>query len=944
MPSKSSFLKTFYANVRSIRTPGKLEELQCILKAIPSTVHIVILTETWITSEQDAKLYDLPNYKHIYNYRHDSKGGGVSIYIHEGIPFEVTEDTYKDSNHYLWIYLPKYALHIGGIYKPGHSNIKEFLERYTLQLEARKRSIVFGDFNLDLLNPNTCVTQYLSELEENGYDILNKIDKEYSTRQTQTTNTILDHVTTDLQKQSFHFVILESAMSDHKQIYLEMFKYKPKIKQKIQYEAIDYENLYKSISKATCIGIDDDYKCLEAFVTSHILQNKKQKSKIMNLPKDDWINKEVIKMIDNRNTLWQQLKNEEANIILKRKFLAERNKVSKKINNDKNSYYYYKLQKCNNNPKKMWKTINYLAINKTKTNILPPKLIVNSQSVTEGEKICDILNIYFASIGTELADRIPLAYHLNSGNTLMYKDGHVHTETLTQFRHCTIDEVTKLIDNLDADTSTGVDGISTKALKCIKNIIISPLVSCVNKCLDHGTFPDSLKLAKVSPIFKSGAKTDPSNYRPISVLPVISKIFEKIIYNRLIEYLNEKSFLIDQQYGFRSKSNTLSATIDLVTNIKTNIDKTNIGLGIFIDLKKAFDTVSHAKLLQKLINLGITGTAYKLFESYLSNRYQIVKIGNYKSVPRKITCGVPQGSILGPPLFLIYVNNINQIGLKGYLTLYADDTSIFYFGQSIHDIISEAQNDLNVINEWFLHNLLTINTSKTSYMIFAAKNKKIPPHAPLIINNLNIKQSNTEKYLGLLLDDKLSWKPHIEHVRAKLVSLSGALRKIGNCLPSKIKHTIYNSLVKSNLEYLIEIWGSASKTNLNYIQRTQNKIIKRLYCYDFLTPTKQLYEKTKLFNLRQLYNYNTCILVKKFLDNTTQTNIKLTQKIYTYNLRNRNEVVLRFPRTVKYGKKNFLYEGVQLYNKLPNEIKECKSINIYKRKLKDYIMQKVIST
>lgn len=143
-----------------------------------------------------------------------------------------------------------------------------------------------------------------------------------------------------------------------------------------------------------------------------------------------------------------------------------------------------------------------------------------------------------------------------------------------------------------------------------------------------------------------------------------------------------------------------------------------------------------------------------------------------------------------------------------------------------------------------------------SYMIFAAKNKQIPPHAPLIINNLSIQKSSTEKYLGLLLDDKLSWKPHIEHVKAKLVSLSGALRKMGNCLPLKIKRTIYNSLVKPNLEYLIEIWGSASKTNLNYIQRTQSKINKRLYCYDFLTPTKQLYVKTKIFSLRQLYNYN----------------------------------------------------------------------------------------
>lgn len=443
----------------------------------------------------------------------------------------------------------------------------------------------------------------------------------------------------------------------------------------------------------------------------------------------------------------------------------------------------------------------------------------------------------------------------------------------------------------------------------------------------------------MSPIYKAGVKTDPSNYRPISVLPVASKIFEKVIYNRLNQYLCEKKFLIDQQYGFRHRSNTLSATMDLVTNIKTNIDQKNVCLGIFVDLKKAFDTVSHFKLLEKLNNLGITGSAYNLLKSYLTQRTQIVKICNHESTSQIITCGVPQGSILGPQLFLIYVNNINQIGLTGYLTLYADDTCLFYFGKTINDLINEAQTDLNTLNEWFLHNLLTINTSKTSYMIFHAKNKKIPPYTPLKVNNYIINQSNKEKYLGLMLDDKLTWGPHISHVRSKLTSLCGALRRVGNCIPPKIKYAIYNSLIKPHLEYLIEVWGSAAKTNIRDLQITQNKLVKQLFNYDFLTPTKLLYSKTKLFNLSQLYNYAVCLLVKKILDNSIQTNISLTKKTYTHNLRNQNKLILRPPRTENYGKKNILYHGVQLYNKLPNEIKDSKTIAIYKRKLKEYILQ-----
>lgn len=208
-------------------------------------------------------------------------------------------------------------------------------------------------------------------------------------------------------------------------------------------------------------------------------------------------------------------------------------------------------------------------------------------------------------------------------------------------------------------------------------------------------------------------------------MPVISKTFEKIIHNRLSEYLTSINFISDCQYGFRPKSNTLAATIDLITKIKRNIDAKNLGLGLFIDLKKAFDSISHSLLLKKISHIGITGTAYKIFENYLRNRNQIVKINQYQSSPQPITYGVPQGSILGPLLFLIYIHNITDLKLHGEISLYADDTCIFYFGHSLNEIIPRAQSDLNILNKWFQSNLLTINTSKTSHLIFKPKNNCI---------------------------------------------------------------------------------------------------------------------------------------------------------------------------------------------------------------------------
>ncbi|CAH2087364.1 unnamed protein product [Euphydryas editha] len=240
----------------------------------------------------------------------------------------------------------------------------------------------------------------------------------------------------------------------------------------------------------------------------------------------------------------------------------------------------------------------------------------DSGLVADGAEVCNLFNSFFSSVGEVLAGTISQKYHTDTSKIFMYGSGSSHDTTLNYLKPCSMDEVNKIIDDLDANTSTGLDGISTKAIKCLKNLIIGNLVNSINKCFELGIFPDSLKIAKVNPIHK----TDPSNYRPISVLPVISKIFEKLLYHRLNNFLTEKKVLIDEQYGFRPKSSTLTAAVDLITKIKTNIDQKNIGLGIFIDLKKAFDTVSHQKLLLKLKNICIIDTALNIFESYLRNR------------------------------------------------------------------------------------------------------------------------------------------------------------------------------------------------------------------------------------------------------------------------------------------------------------------------------------
>lgn len=897
-----------------------------------------MLTETWIKSQADVISSEIENYHHYYNFRNDRIGGGVSIYVHNSLNHNLIEDHYVGGNNYLWIHLQKYCIDVGVVYKPGDTKPNEFLEVYENQLQKTKRALIFGDFNFDLLKPDKTTIKYKETLKGAGFKILNKIDKLYCTRDSTSCKTILDHSCSNLKNEKFLFSIIDSPLADHKQIYLELKKFVNEKRQKLQYSAIDYSKLFKSVESSINTLESENYENLNNYIKDKICENKVEKIKYLNQPQDDWIDKTIMNGIRERNELWRKLKQYPKNTNLHTDFINKRNWLSKTIKKTKHLFYKKAFNKCINKPKKMWSLINELTKNKQKRNSIPAKIIVDGKEITNEKEICDCFNNYFSTIGSTLANQIPPKFHNNNINIIT--NGSTNTTKLSKIELCTTSEINKIIDKLDPNTSTGIDGISAKSIKCIKKLVLIKLTRCLNNCLEESRFPECMKLAKVVPIFKSGNKSTPGDYRPVSVLPMPSKILERVLYNRLESHLIKINFLSNKQYGFRPKSNTLSATVDLVTEIKLNIDNKKIALGVFIDLKKAFDTVSHSILLQKLNSIGIVGNAHKIFESYLNNRQQLVKFGSVESASQPVDFGVPQGSILGPLLFLIYVNNINTIGLHGKIALYADDTCLFYFGHSIQQLITQAQEDLDKLNMWFQYNLLTINASKTCYIIFSAKNKKIQEHDDLKINGEIIHKSNEEKYLGLILDSKLTWKTHIDKIRKKLISLMGAMRGIVGCLPKQVRYTIYNSLVKPHLEYLIEIWGSACKTYLKQIQIAQNKIIKVLFHYDYLESTSKIYKETKLMHINQIFTFKTCVLIYKILNKSIHSNLTLKKRQHKYNTRSANLLTLIKTRT-NYGTKSLVFQGAQMYNKLPKIIKESKSLPIFKKLLKQHIITQI---
>lgn len=249
---------------------------------------------------------------------------------------------------------------------------------------------------------------------------------------------------------------------------------------------------------------------------------------------------------------------------------------------------------------------------------------------------------------------------------------------------------------------------------------------------------------------------------------------------------------------------------------------------------------------------------------------------------------------------------------------------------------------MDIISEWFQYNLLTINTSKTCYVVFAAKNKKLDYNGHLHINGESIQKKDNERYLGLILDSKLTWKAHIESIKPKITSLTGALRNVVSCLPKQVRSSIYNTLVKPHLDYLVEVWGKAAKSNLNDLQIAQNKIIKVLFHYDYLTPTRILYKEPKHMNLNQIYTYKTCILIHKIIKSEVHSEITFIKnsQVQTKQLRNTDDIRLSRPRT-GYGINNLMFGGAKLYNALPKATKNVTSIHLFKRALRQYVVDNI---
>ena len=356
-------------------------------------------------------------------------------------------------------------------------------------------------------------------------------------------------------------------------------------------------------------------------------------------------------------------------------------------------------------------------------------------------------------------------------------------------------EILHTINSLKAKKSTGPDNISSYLIKKIKSPLSSPISLLINKSLEDGLVPDVFKTAKVIPIYKSKNKELLANYRPISLLCSLSKILEKIVHKRVYNFLQLHNIFFASQYGFRQKHSTVNAVCEFTAHTLNSLDENKSTLGVFLDLSKAFDTINHDLLLKKLYYYGICGIALEWFKSYLCNRKQYVTYKNTNSHSLEMTCGVPQGSVLGPLLFIIYTNDLPMSIKHSRCVLFADDTTIYYSSNNLDDLYNKINHDLYTVADWFRANKLTLNISKTNYVIFTKSAQERIKNKSIQIGNDTINKVTHVRFLGIIIDEMLDWHRHIDHCTNKISSGLYAINTAKNIMPAKQLKTLYYSLL-----------------------------------------------------------------------------------------------------------------------------------------------------
>jgi len=958
LPNNKQYKYTaMHINIHSL--PAKIDQLITLLSLLKQNninLHFILLCETFL-KDSNSSLYNIPGYTLECKNRKSLSRGGVAIYIKNGIKYNRCDEIgINIEGEFESIFVdvisrPKHVI-VGEVYRVPNTSESKSVEYYKSiinKINNLKTHCMLGtDQNFDLLKLET---------HKNTADLFNSFITAglipgitLPTRITHSTSTLIDNIYTNLSDtMTTHSAVLTYDISDHLPVLILIGNItKPKNSPlTIKCRPTDDHTMQNTLTylKNTNWDYLKHLPINDAWNSFHSKINEVIETlsplKLITIPhtrviKQPWMSTGLLQSSRTSNKLFKKAIGKPKTHKHYIEFINYRNHYNKLKRKMKHKHYTDLFNKYTNDIRQTWKLLKSLIGRENNKTSISERFKINNDITSDHLTIANSFCDYFSTVGKKFASSIPpprknSEAYLSKEKTLPNSIYLAPTDT---------EEIKSIIKSLKPKKSTGHDNISTLFICNNKIALCTPITILINKSLESGIVPDACKIAKVTPIYKSKDKELCTNYRPISLLPSTSKILEKIIHKRVYYFLQQQNILYHSQYGFRSKHSTNQAVCEFIANTLNAIDNKMTTIGVFLDLSKAFDTIDHQILLRKLKYYGIRGLALEWFKNYLCNRKQFVNYNGTSSSLRDITCGVPQGSVLGPLLFIIYTNDLPNALSYSKCILFADDTTIYLSLKNIHELYDKINYDLETVSDWFRANKLTLNINKTNYMIFT---KSINTHRQSKIIKLGPESINRVphvKFLGIIIDEHLDWHRHIDHCKCKISSGMYALSSLKNTLGSKQLKMLYYSLIHPYLTYGIVLWGAANKKHINKLRILQNKSVRKINKSKYNDSAAPIYASLNIPNIQTIYEVELSKLMYQHVHSTLPSPLQqlftFNSHTYDYNTRHKNDPHITQRRT-ELVSKSFLHKAPQLWLSIPSNIKQSHTMESFKYNIRKHL-------
>ena len=912
-----------------------------------SKIDILSINETKLDSTvHDSDVY-IPGFEIVRKDRrvNGRKGGGVCIYLRTNLNYRIRDDLINDDLECLIVEISKprsSVFLVGTWYRPPNSPPERFneFENVIDKIDAESKELyILGDVNCNLLPE---ASAHISSHLTNIFDIygLSQLITE-PTRVTLVSKTLIDLCITNSPEKVSNSGVIHLGISDHSLVFMTRKvhhdRFCPRTIEMRQFKHFQKNKFLNDLEQMPWSNVDlcsdpnDMWHEWKQMFVSCMDKHAPRKLKRISKKRAPWITKGLLNKIHRRDLIKKKAISSNDHEMWEQ-FKCARNQANNAIKQAKKRYFSDNLKVSKGNPRKTWNLINELTSRNTSksTNIL--EIQVDNRTISSPGDMAEAFNDHFTNIGQVLAQEVPSA----EANPEFYLS---HTDKAFHLKTPSLDVVFNLLRNIDEKKATGLDMIPSKLLKMAASIVTPSLTAIFTKSIITGIYPTEWKMARVTPVFKKGEKSDLNNYRPISVIPVVSKVFEKTVYDQLYQYLNDNQLLSSCQSGFRSLHSTLTALLEATNSWSVSIDNGFLNGVVFIDLKKAFDTIDHEIILRKLSYFGADQATAKWFQSYLSNRTQRCNVNGNLSTASTVTCGVPQGSILGPLLFLMYINDLSNCLRVAAPRMFADDTSITLSAKTVADLKLAVTSELNNLTCWLRANKLSLNVAKTELMIIGSRQRLNTQceEINISIDDRTIKRVDHIKSLGLTIDAQLSWSKHVDEISKKVSSAIGALKRVRPFIPTDVAVQIYNALILPHFDYCSPVWDGMSGCLSDKLQKLQNRAARVITQSPFDTSSNLLLAMLRWEELSLRRKKQKALIMYKTLNELAPDYLQclFTERhVNDYNLRNlEGKLSLPKPNT-NYLKRSFCYSGACLWNNLPQDLKSVCSIGQFKRGIK----------